>query len=159
MINHKFSLDKSFQEIWYRIENWSNEGSSWIVELVKSQYIKHFNLYTITWNALHKITCWIEKSKNGLINIKNNDKKCFLWCHVRHINPVKIHPERTTQNVKNLSMTLILMKLDFLCEKKILVNLKWKITFVLMFLVTKIDYLLQSEFRIKNMKIPWICCL
>ena len=23
---------------------------------------------------------------NGLINIKNNDNKCFLWCHVRHLN-------------------------------------------------------------------------
>ena len=22
----------------------------------------------------------------------------FLWCHVRHINPVKIHPKRITQN-------------------------------------------------------------
>ena len=29
----------------------------------------------------------------GLIDIKNNDKKCFLWCHIRHLNLVKIHPE------------------------------------------------------------------
>ena len=27
----------------------------------------------------------------------------FLWCHVRHINPVKIHPERITQNDKMLA--------------------------------------------------------
>ena len=27
---------------------------------------------------------------------------CFLWCHVRHFNPVKIHPERITQNDKKL---------------------------------------------------------
>ena len=26
----------------------------------------------------------------------------FLWCHVRHINPVKIHPERITQTNKEL---------------------------------------------------------
>ena len=26
----------------------------------------------------------------------------FLWCHVRHINPVKIHPERITQNDEKL---------------------------------------------------------
>ena len=30
----------------------------------------------------------------GLIDIKNNDNKCFLWCHVRHLNPLEIHPER-----------------------------------------------------------------
>ena len=26
----------------------------------------------------------------------------FLWCHVRHINPVKIHPERITREDKKL---------------------------------------------------------
>ena len=28
------------------------------------------------------------------INIKNKDKKCLLWCHVRHITPSEEHPER-----------------------------------------------------------------
>ena len=39
VINHKFDLGKSFQEILYRIDNWSNEGSSWIVQKIHSQYI------------------------------------------------------------------------------------------------------------------------
>ena len=39
VINHKFGLDNSFQEILYRIENWISEGSGWIVELIESQYI------------------------------------------------------------------------------------------------------------------------
>ena len=39
MINHKFSLENAFQEILYRIDNWINEGSGWIVELIESQYI------------------------------------------------------------------------------------------------------------------------
>ena len=24
----------------------------------------------------------LKNSKKGLINIKNNDNKCFLWCHI-----------------------------------------------------------------------------
>ena len=36
----------------------------------------------------------------GLINIKNNDNKCFLWCHIRHLNLVKSHPERITKEGK-----------------------------------------------------------
>ena len=32
----------------------------------------------------------------------------FLWCHVRHINPVKIHPERITKVDKKLVEDLIL---------------------------------------------------
>ena len=30
----------------------------------------------------------------ALINLQNEDEKCFLWCHVRHLNPEKKHPER-----------------------------------------------------------------
>ena len=30
----------------------------------------------------------LKHTRKGLINIKNNDQKCFLWCHVRHITKV-----------------------------------------------------------------------
>ena len=33
----------------------------------------------------------------GLINVKNSDNKCFPWCHIRHLNLVKTHPERITK--------------------------------------------------------------
>ena len=39
VINHKFKLGSSLQEIFYRIDNWINEGSDWIVESIESQYI------------------------------------------------------------------------------------------------------------------------
>ena len=39
VINHKFSLENAFQEILYRIDNWINEGSGWIVKSIESQYI------------------------------------------------------------------------------------------------------------------------
>ena len=39
VMNHKFDLDKSFQKILYRIHNWINEGSGWIVESIQSPYI------------------------------------------------------------------------------------------------------------------------
>ena len=39
MINHKFALENSFQEILARTDNWINEGSSWINELIESQYV------------------------------------------------------------------------------------------------------------------------
>ena len=44
----------------------------------------------------------LRKPKKGLINIKNKDQKCFLWCHVRHINPSKEHPERIRKIDKKL---------------------------------------------------------
>ena len=32
VINSKYDLDKSFQEILYRIDNWINEGSGCVIE-------------------------------------------------------------------------------------------------------------------------------
>ena len=42
----------------------------------------------------------LNSPRKGLINIKNKDQKCFLWCHVRHINPSKEHPERIKKTDK-----------------------------------------------------------
>ena len=54
-----------------------------------------------------KLHTELRSPKKGLINIKNKDQKCFLWCHhVRHINPVEIHPERITERDKKLAKEL-----------------------------------------------------
>ena len=39
MINHKFRLENSFQEILYMIDVWINNRSGWNVESIESQYI------------------------------------------------------------------------------------------------------------------------
>ena len=66
----------------------------------------------------------LRRPRKGLINIKNKDKKCFLWCHVRHINPSKEHPEIIFKNGKKLLKNLILIKLSFQRKKNILTRLK-----------------------------------
>ena len=39
VINRRFRLESSFQEILYMIDVWINNGSGWNVELLESQYI------------------------------------------------------------------------------------------------------------------------
>ena len=34
------------------------------------------------------------------INIQNDDNKCFLWCHIRHLNSVDKSPQRITKEDK-----------------------------------------------------------
>ena len=38
VINNKFKLNQSFQEIIYRLDNWISNGSGWIVEEIVNQY-------------------------------------------------------------------------------------------------------------------------
>ena len=73
----------------------------------------------------------------GLINIKNNDYKCFLWCHIRHLNPLKLHPERITKADRNMVNDLDYVDIKFPVSKKIIVRLKRKIIFALMCFVMK----------------------
>ena len=100
MINHKSKLENSFQEILYGIDNCINEASDWIVESSESQYTNTSIYRPLSGSSCVKLPLELRSAKKGLINMKNKDQKCFLWCHVRHINPVKVHPERITQKDK-----------------------------------------------------------
>ena len=60
----------------------------------------------------------LRTQKKGLINIKNNDQKCFFWCHVRHFNPVKIHSERITQTDKKFVNNLVYDGIEFPLREK-----------------------------------------
>ena len=102
VINHKFSLENAFQQILYRIDNWINEGSGWIVELIESQYINISTYRPLSGSSYIKLSAELKSSKTGLINIKNNDQKYFLWCHIRHINSIKINPKRIMQKANEL---------------------------------------------------------
>ena len=62
---------------------------------------------------MYKVPAQLKSPKKRIINIKNNDQKCFLLCHVRHLNPVKIHPERITQNDKELVNDLDYDEIEF----------------------------------------------
>ena len=48
----------------------------------------------------------LRRPRKGLINIKNKDKKCFLWCYVRHINPSNKHQERIKKTDKKIAKEL-----------------------------------------------------
>ena len=87
------------------IDVWINNGSGWIIELIESQYIN-----ISTYRPL--------SGRKGLINIKNKDKKRFLWCHVRHINTSKEHAERIKKNDKKIAEELNYDRTEFPVQEK-----------------------------------------
>ena len=118
MINHRFGLENAFQEILCRTDNWINEGPDLIVESIEPQYINISTYRPLSGSPYVKLTVELRSSKKGPISIANNDQKCFFWCHVRHINPVKTHPERITWEDKKLANDLDYEGLDFPVGKK-----------------------------------------
>ena len=106
IINNRFKLEHAFQVILYRIDAWINKGSGWIIESIESQYINISTYRPLVGSSYLDLPIDLKHPRKGLVNIKNNDQKCFLWCHVRHINPLKEHPERITKIDREIACNL-----------------------------------------------------
>ena len=99
----KWQINKSWINLskkFYTVQNWINEGYGWIIELIHAQCIKMSTFRPLSGRSYINLPAELKKPKKGLINIKNNDQKCFLWCHIRLSNPLKIHPGRITKKDK-----------------------------------------------------------
>ena len=74
----EFGSDKSFQEILYRIDNWINQGSGWIVESIEGFYL-NVSLYSpLIGSTYIGLPSELQHPMKGLINIQHNGNKCFL---------------------------------------------------------------------------------
>ena len=74
----KYMLNKSFQEVLYRIDNWINKGSGWIIESIEAQYVNISVYSPLSGSTYIKLPDKLKNPMRGLINIKNNGNKCFL---------------------------------------------------------------------------------
>ena len=73
-----YDLDKAFQEILDRLENWINEGSGWMIESIEDQYVNISMYSPLIGNTYIGLSDKLKNPRKGLTNIKNNDNKCFL---------------------------------------------------------------------------------
>ena len=85
----KYDLDKSFQEVLYRIDNCINKGSGWIIESTDGEYVNISAYNPLIGSTYIELPDELKHSGKGLINIKNNDNKCFLWRYIRQLSFIK----------------------------------------------------------------------
>ena len=53
-----------------------------------------------------------------MINIQNDDNKCFLWCHVRHLNCEGVKLSRITKKDREIAEILNYSGINFPVSKK-----------------------------------------
>ena len=63
VINNKFNLENTFQEILFRIDNRVNEGCGWIVELIESQCINISTYRPLSGSSYVKLPTELRSSK------------------------------------------------------------------------------------------------
>ena len=118
VINSEFNPDKSFQEVLYRIGNWTNEGSGWKIESINGEYV-NISLYSpLTGSAFVELPNELKNSNKGLISIKNNDNKCFRWCDSKHLSSVSKILNRITKEDKKLVSSFNYEGIEFLVSRK-----------------------------------------
>ena len=96
------------EEILNKIADWISEGSNWVIDRVLDHYLNIINYQPLRGGSYLELPEELRNSKKGLINLKNEDNKCFLWSHVRHLNPQKKDPQR----IKNIDKVFA-KKLDY----------------------------------------------
>ena len=126
-IGHKIILESTdtseiYQEMIDEIEEEIQkveqaEGSGWVFVEVES-LVLHVDI----WDPL-KASSYIElpkklKNKKAIVNMKNEDDKCFLWSVLRALNPKDIHPERIDKDLKSKEDTLNMNGINYPVDLK-----------------------------------------
>ena len=120
MINNRFKLEESFQEILYMIDAWINNGSGWIIESIESQYINISIYWPLARSSYIDLPIELKSPRKGLISIKDNDQNVFYGVMLDIIILQKSIQEKLMKSTKKLLKNLIMMELSFLYKKKIL---------------------------------------
>ena len=68
--------------------NWINTESGWVIASTDVEYINSCAFSPLSRNTYIELPPMLRNSMKGFINVKNSDNKCFLWCHIRHLNPL-----------------------------------------------------------------------
>ena len=100
------------------IDVWINNGSGWIIELIESQYMNISTYRPLSGSSYMDLPIDFKSLRKGLTNIKNGDKKCFLWRHVIHINRLNEHPERIKKTDKKIAEELNYDGIEFPVQEK-----------------------------------------
>ena len=80
----------SRQEILNTIDKWVSEGSGWVIDRIDGHYINVTTYKPLNGSSHIKLPSELQNSGKGLINLKNDNNKCFRWwCHIRFLNPQK----------------------------------------------------------------------
>ena len=79
-------LIEVLRTIFEKISIYQMNGSGW-----SFKEIVHLEIHTVDYHPMRgssyiRLPDWITKKK-GILNIKNKDEKCFLWCVLRYLYP------------------------------------------------------------------------
>ena len=115
--DEKELYDMMVERIIEKIATFQSGGSGW-----RLHSIIKLELHTVDYKPLRGET-WVSlpkelANKNAIINMKNKDNKCFLWCVLRALNPKGKGPEILDKNLIGKENTLNIEEICYLVSLK-----------------------------------------
>ena len=98
--------NNTVEEIVNRIARLIFKGSGWVIESIHNFYLNIVSYVPLKGRSYFPLPEELRHHRKGLINLKNDDNRCFLWCHVRHLHPLERNPQRITLKDKEIAKTL-----------------------------------------------------
>ena len=90
-------VKKCFKSIEEKIQTYEDAGSGWYFKEVDQLEIHTNEFNPAKGSSYIDLPDWI-KNKKAIVNIKNKDDKCFLWCILRYLHP----RDRDKERIKDL---------------------------------------------------------
>lgn len=88
-------LYQAFQQMQNAMEEFIHRGSNWRMESVLGLEIKAVPYQPLTAAKYSPLPAGIQHLR-GIINIQNDDEKCFLWCVLAALHPQNRNPQRVS---------------------------------------------------------------
>ena len=107
----KKQIQKAYAIILQKFADWLREGSGWVLEKVIQLDVSIAKYKAFKGSTYFKLPPILARKK-AVINVKNKDNLCFLWCVLAHLYKVRSHRERVAHYKKYLD-TLNIEGLDF----------------------------------------------
>ena len=92
-------IPELFQFIYTKFQEFEREGSGWSLDPIVSVEV-HTAVYDPLAGRSYIPTPKKLKDKKAIVNVQNNDNKCFLWSVLAHIHSVNTHPYRINHYLK-----------------------------------------------------------
>ncbi len=96
------TYDEMVNKITERLAKFQKNGSGWRLKAIDGLVISIVKCNPLKGGKYSELSKFI-KNKKAVINMKNKDNTCFLWCATRALNPTDHNAERVSEILKKQS--------------------------------------------------------
>ncbi|MEL7079369.1 MAG: hypothetical protein AAGM46_26060, partial [Cyanobacteria bacterium J06582_2] len=94
----KQNIDRSILSLSNKFEDYTSSGSGWVLSCIDNLVLQIVDYSPLPGSLYTELPEEI-KAKKAVLNIKNNDNKCFIYSILAHLHPAEINRNRVNNYI------------------------------------------------------------